>query len=190
MNFATGLRAMLRMDANVLMVGESRDAETSKIAIRGALTGHLILTTLHAADSCSALFRMIEMGVEPYLLASTLKCVVAQRLVRQLCPHCKRLTDSDDFEKKFVGVDKVFKAEGCDKCNGTGYFGRLALHEILRVKKSVRDLILYSRDLEKIRRTALKNGLKTLSADGMEKVRAGLTTLEELQIILGEEVNF
>ena len=187
LNFAAGLRAMLRMDANVLMVGESRDAETSKIAIRGALTGHLILTTLHAADSCSALFRMIEMGVEPYLLASTLKCVVAQRLVRQLCPHCKRLTDSDDFEKKFVGVDKVFKAEGCDKCNGTGYFGRLALHEILRVKKSVRDLILYSRDLDKIRETALANGLDTLKVDGIKKIRAGLTTLAEVQRILGVE---
>ena len=127
------------------------------------------------------------MGVEPYLLASTLKCVVAQRLVRQLCPHCKRLTDSDDFEKKFVGVDKIFKAEGCDTCNGTGYFGRLALHEILRVKKSVRDLILYSRDLDKIRETALANDLETLKVDGIKKIRAGLTTLAEVQRILGVE---
>ena len=187
LDFATGLRAMLRMDANVLMVGESRDAETSKIAIRGALTGHLILTTLHAADSCSALFRMIEMGVEPYLLASTLKCVAAQRLVRQLCPHCKRLTVADDFERKFVGVEKVYKAVGCDKCNGTGYFGRLALHEILRVKKSVRDLILYSRDLVKIRETAFENGLESLKVDGVKKIRAGLTTLDEVQRILGTE---
>ena len=97
------------------------------------------------------------------------------------------MTDSDDFEKKFVGVDKVFKAEGCDKCNGTGYFGRLALHEILRVKKSVRDLILYSRDLDKIRETALANGLETLKVDGIKKIRAGLTTLAEVQRILGAE---
>ena len=187
LNFAAGLRAMLRMDANVLMVGESRDAETSKIAVRGALTGHLILTTLHAADSCSALFRMIEMGVEPYLLASTLKCVVAQRLVRQLCPHCKRLTVSDDFERKIIGAEKIYKAVGCEKCNGTGYFGRLALHEILKVKKPLRDLILYSRDLDKIRATASKCGLESLKVDGVKKIRAGLTTLDEVQRILGSE---
>ena len=187
LNFAAGLRAMLRMDANVLMVGESRDAETSKIAVRGALTGHLILTTLHAADSCSALFRIIEMGVEPYLLASTLKCVVAQRLVRQLCPHCKRLTVSDDFERKIIGAEKIYKAVGCEKCNGTGYFGRLALHEILKVNKPIRDLILYSRDLDKIRATALECGLESLKVDGVKKIRAGLTSLDEVQRILGEE---
>ena len=187
LNFAAGLRAMLRMDANVFMVGESRDAETSKIAVRGALTGHLILTTLHAADSCSALFRIIEMGVEPYLLASTLKCVVAQRLVRQLCPHCKRLTVSDNFERKIIGAEKIYKAVGCEKCNGTGYFGRLALHEILKVKKPLRDLILYSRDLDKIRATASKCGLESLKVDGVKKIRAGLTTLDEVQRILGSE---
>ena len=187
LNFAAGLRAMLRMDANVLMVGESRDAETSKIAVRAALTGHLILTTLHAADSCSALFRMIEMGVEPYLLATTLKCVTAQRLVRQLCPHCKRLTSANDFEKKIIGSEKIFKATGCEKCNGTGYFGRLAIHEILKVKKPIRDLILYSRDLDKIRATALEGGLETLKVDGVKKIRAGLTTLDEVQRILGSD---
>lgn len=179
LTFAAGLRAMLRMDCNCMMVGEARDTETSKIAVRAALTGHLIFTTLHAKDSCSAVFRMIEMGVEPYLLASTLKGVVAQRLVRKLCPHCKKLT-----------AEKTFQAAGCEHCGGTGFFGRIALHEILRVDKNISELILYSRDLEKIRETALKNGLKTLVADGMEKIRAGLTTLEELQIILGEEVNF
>ena len=187
LTFAAGLRAMLRMDANCLMVGESRDAETSKIAVRAALTGHLIFTTLHAADSCSAVFRMIEMGVEPYLLASTLKCVVAQRLVRQLCPHCKKLIETNDYEKKFIGAEKIYQAVGCEHCGGTGYFGRLALHEILQVKKSVRDLILYSKDLDKIRATALESGLETLAVDSTEKIRAGLTTLEEVQRVLGEE---
>ena len=187
LTFAAGLRAMLRMDANCLMVGESRDAETSKIAVRAALTGHLIFTTLHAADSCSAVFRMIEMGVEPYLLASTLKCVVAQRLVRQLCPHCKKLIETNDYEKKFICAEEIYKPVGCEHCGGTGYLGRLALHEILQVKKSVRDLILYSKDLDKIRATALESGLETLAVDATEKIRAGLTTLEEVQRVLGEE---
>ena len=189
LTFATGLRAMLRMDCNCMMVGEARDAETSQIAVRAALTGHLIFTTLHAKDSCSAVFRMIEMGVEPYLLASTLKGVVAQRLVRKLCPHCKKSVTANDFEYKKIGTSKIFQPEGCEKCGGTGFFGRIALHEILTVNKNISELILFSRDLEKIRQTALNDGLKTLAVDGVEKVRAGLTTLEELQIILGNEAN-
>ena len=188
LTFAAGLRAMLRMDCNCMMVGEARDAETSQIAVRAALTGHLIFTTLHAADSCSAVFRMIEMGVEPYLLASTLKGVVAQRLVRRLCPSCKKLVAANEFEEKIIGAKKVYNAVGCEKCGGTGFFGRLALHEILSVDKDIRALILTSRDLDKIREAALKNGLKTLAADGLEKVRAGLTTLEEVRGILGGEV--
>ncbi|MBQ3451281.1 MAG: type II/IV secretion system protein [Selenomonadaceae bacterium] len=165
LTFAAGLRAMLRMDCNVLMVGEARDAETSKIAIRAALTGHLIFTTLHANDSCSAVFRMLEMGVEPYLLAATLNGVVAQRLVRRICPHCQ--------------------AKGCEHCRGTGYSGRIALHEILRVDKNLRNMILNSRDLDAIKTSALDAGLKTLVDDALEKVRAGLTTLEEVRRVLG-----
>lgn len=187
LTFAAGLRAMLRMDCNCLMVGEARDAQTSQIAVRAALTGHLIFTTLHAGDSCSAVFRMIEMGVEPYLLASTLKGVVAQRLVRKLCPHCKKISAANEFEQKLLGEEKIFRAVGCEKCNGTGFFGRIALHEILRAEKNIRDLILNSRDLEKIRAAALEGGLKTLAADGLQKVREGLTTLEEVRQILGAE---
>ena len=188
LNFAAGLRAMLRMDANCLMVGESRDAETSRIAVRAALTGHLIFTTLHAGDSCSAVFRMIEMGVEPYLLASTLKCVVAQRLVRKICPNCKKLIPTNNFEKNLINVENIFKPVGCEICNGTGYLGRIALHEILIVEKSVRDLILYSKDLEKIRDAAINSGLETLKFDAFEKIRAGLTTFEEVHRILGDEL--
>ena len=161
-----------------MMVGEARDAETSQIAVRAALTGHLIFTTLHAKDSCSAVFRMIEMGVEPYLLASTLKGVVAQRLVRKLCPNCKKMT-----------AEKTFQAAGCEHCGGTGFFGRIALHEILRVDKNISELILYSKDLEKIRNAAIEGGLKSLAVDGLAKVRAGLTTLDEVQQILGGEIN-
>lgn len=167
LTFAAGLRAMLRMDCNVLMVGEARDAETSKIAVRAALTGHLIFTTLHANDSCSAVFRMLEMGVEPYLLAATLNGVVAQRLVRRVCPHCKSV--------------------GCEHCRGTGYSGRIALHEILRVDKALRSMILNSRDLDEIKTCALESGLKTLADDALEKVHVGLTTLNEVRRVLGEE---
>jgi len=177
LTFAAGLRAMLRMDCNVLMVGEARDAETSKIAVRAALTGHLIFTTLHANDSCSAVFRMLEMGVEPYLLAATLNGVVAQRLVRRLCPHCKKIC-----------ADGTFEAIGCPECRGTGYSGRIALHEILRVDKGLRSLILTSRDLDEIRTVALDAGLKTLADDALEKVRTGVTTLDEVHRVLGVEV--
>lgn len=174
LTFAAGLRAMLRMDCNVLMVGEARDAETSRIAVRAALTGHLIFTTLHAGDSCSAVFRMLEMGVEPYLLAATLNGVVAQRLVRKLCPHCKKILE-----------DGTFAAVGCSECRGTGYSGRLALHEILRVDKALRSLIINSRDLDEIKTCALDGGLKTLHDDATAKVRAGLTTLDEVRRVLG-----
>ena len=176
LTFAAGLRAMLRMDCNCLMVGEARDAETSKIAVRAALTGHLLFTTLHAADSCSAVFRLLEMGVEPYLLAATLNGVVAQRLVRKLCPRCKKLSADDSYQ-----------AVGCEDCRGTGYHGRLALHEILHVDKNLRALILNSRDLDEIRSAALDAGLKTLAFDAREKIRAGLTTLDEVGRVLGDE---
>ena len=167
LTFAAGLRAMLRMDSNVLMVGEARDAETSKIAVRAALTGHLIFTTLHSNDSCSAVFRILEMGVEPYMLAATLNGVVAQRLVRKVCPHCK--------------------SAGCEHCRGTGYSGRIALHEILRVDKNLRSLIITSRDIDEIKAYALDAGLKTLADDASEKINAGLTTLIEVQRVLGGE---
>jgi len=184
LTFAAGLRAMLRMDCNVLMVGEARDAETAKIAVRAALTGHLLFTTLHASDSCSAVFRMLEMGVEPYLLAATLSGVVAQRLVRRLCPHCKKISAASDHEREATGAAELWHAVGCPECRGTGYSGRLALHEILRVDKNLRRLILNSRDLDEIRACALDGGLKTLATDALEKVRAGLTTLDEVGRVL------
>lgn len=173
LTFAAGLRAMLRMDCNCLMVGEIRDAETAQIAVRAALTGHLLFTTLHAGDSCSAVFRVLEMGVEPYLLAATLNGVTAQRLVRRLCPKCKKIC-----------ADGTFEAVGCENCRGTGYSGRIALHEILRVDKNLRSLILNSRDLDEIKTAALDSGLKTLADDALEKVRAGLTSHAEIHRVL------
>ena len=176
LTFAAGLRAMLRMDCNCLMVGEARDAETSKIAVRAALTGHLLFTTLHAADSCSAVFRLLEMGVEPYLLAATLRGVVAQRLVRRLCPHCKKISANGSFQ-----------AVGCENCRSTGYSGRVALHEIFCVDKNLRALILSSRNFDEIRSASIENGLKTLADDAQEKIRAGLTTFDEVRRVLGDE---
>lgn len=176
LTFSAGLRAMLRMDCNVLMVGEIRDAETAKIAIRAALTGHLILTTLHAKDSCSAVFRLLEMGVEPYLLAATLKGVIAQRLVRKICPECKK-----------IGEDDTFEAAGCENCYFTGYSGRIALHEVLYIDKNLRSVINNSREIDEIRNFALKSGLKTLADDALIKIRAGLTTTAEFYRVLGSE---
>ncbi|MCR5833257.1 MAG: GspE/PulE family protein [Selenomonadaceae bacterium] len=184
LTFAAGLRAMLRMDCNCLMVGEARDVETAKIAIRAALTGHLLFTTLHANDSCSAVFRMLEMDVEPYLLAATLNCVIAQRLVRRLCPKCKKLSAADEYERQMTGADELYHAVGCEECRGTGYSGRIALHEILCVDKSLRSLIVNSRDLDAIRSCALANGLRTLSDDAAEKIRAGLTTVDEVRRVI------
>ncbi len=175
LNFADGLRSMMRMDANIIMVGEARDSETAKTAVRAALTGHLILTTLHAKDTCSALFRLLEMGVEPYLLAATLSGVMSQRLVRRLCPNCRKQTG-----------EKIFRAEGCEKCRSTGYRGRLALHEILPIDEHIRRLILDRAPLDEIRRTTLANGLVTLFDDGNKKVADGLTTLDELHRVLSD----
>ena len=166
LTFAAGLRAMLRMDCNILMVGEIRDAETAKIAVRAALTGHLIFTTLHANDSCNAVLRLLEMGVEPYFLAATLKCVVAQRLVRRICPYCQ--------------------AKGCKICFGTGYNGRIALHEILRADNQLRNLILNGKSLDEIKNSV---NLKTLADDANEKIRAGVTNLKEIYRVLGDDAN-
>ena len=164
LNFADGLRSMMRMDCNVIMVGEVRDAETAKTAVRAALTGHLLLTTLHAKDTCSALFRLLEMGVEPYLLAATLSGVMSQRLVRRVCSDCR--------------------GEGCELCRGTGYRGRLALHEILPVDERLRSMIINFSSLDEIRQAALSSGLVTLLDDGNKKVAEGLTTLDELQRVM------
>ncbi len=184
LTFAAGLRAMLRMDCNCMMIGEIRDSETAQIAVRAALTGHLILTTLHAGDSCNALFRLPEMGVESHLIAATLKGIVAQRLVRRLCPDCKKISEPSPEEIKFIGNQKVYKPVGCEKCRGTGYFGRIALQEILRIDREIQKLILTSRDIEEIRTAALKSGMKTLADDAKEKILAGLTTFEEVRHVL------
>ena len=162
-DFATGLRALLRMDCNCLMVGEMRDEETAKIAVRAALTGHLVLTTLHATDSFTAITRLIEMGVEPYLLAATLIGTMSQKLVRRICPDCH-------------GV-------GCDSCRGTGFSGRIGIYEILPIDSELRDAIKNFRDEDQIR--SIVSNFKSMREDGLEKVRNGLTTLDEIETYTG-----
>ena len=162
-DFATGLRALLRMDCNCLMVGEMRDEETARIAVRAALTGHLVLTTLHAADSFTAITRLIEMGVEPYLLAATLIGTMSQKLVRKICPDCH-------------GV-------GCDSCRGTGFSGRIGIYEILPIDSELRDAIKNFRDEDQIR--SIVSNFKSMREDGLEKVRNGLTTLDEIETYTG-----
>ena len=191
LTFANGLRAMLRMDCNIIMVGEARDTETAQIAIRAALTGHLILTTLHAKDSCSAIFRLLEMSVEPYLLAATLNGVMSQRLVRKLCPHCKKSyeVESESIESKILGKYfkrgiKIFKAVGCEKCRHTGFSGRLAIHEILQIDEDFRRMILNFNDVDDLRRLALSKNFTTMFDDGIEKVVEGLTTINEIEKVL------
>ena len=191
LTFANGLRSMLRMDYNVIMVGEARDTETAKIAVRAALTGHLILSTLHAKDSCSAIFRLIEMDVEPYLLAATLTGVMSQRLVRRVCPHCKQAYEvqANSLEAKLLGKYfykglMLYHGVGCEHCRHSGYSGRAAIHEILEVNENIRKLILNFNDVEILRRTALAANFTTMFEDGIQKAIEGVTTLTELQRVL------
>lgn len=180
LDFASGLRAILRMDANAIMVGEIRDEETAKIAVRAALTGHLLLTTLHANDSISALFRLKEMGVPNYLTAATLSGIVSQRLVRKICPKCKE--EYRVMTKAQTTTNNVFyKGNGCEYCNGSGYYGRVPIHEFLKPNQELRDEILQLARIEEVKKIAKKAGFKTMQEDGLEKAQAGITTLEEIE---------
>jgi type II secretory ATPase GspE/PulE/Tfp pilus assembly ATPase PilB-like protein len=184
--FATGLRSILRQDPDVVMVGEIRDSETAEIAIRAALTGHQVFSTLHTNDSTGAVTRLIDMGVEPFLISSSLEGVLGQRLVRRICPHCR--TESsvepalrDQLEaisgRKIEGA--VFRGTGCDECRGTGYHGRTGIFELLPVTNELRELILQRRSNAELKSTAQKS-MVTMHQDALQKAAAGLTTLEEI----------
>lgn len=187
LDFAKGLRAILRMDVNAIMVGEIRDEETARIAIRAALTGHLLLTTLHANDSVSALFRLREMGAPPYLIAATLSGIISQRLVRKICLKCKEeytIKSSgaklfDDEEKIRVG-DVFYKGRGCEFCHYSGYYGRAPIHEILLPNEELRNEILELARIDEVRNIAKKAGFKSIEQDALAKARAGVTTLDEI----------
>jgi type II secretion system protein E len=186
LTFATGLRSILRQDPDIVFVGEIRDAETAEIAIRSALTGHLIFSTLHTNDAISSIGRLIDMGVEPFLVASVIEGVLAQRLGRRICQHCRRQARmSEDLEHRLGAAElapfngQVWRGEGCDKCNGSGYSGRLGYFEFLRINPMLRKAIAENRSASDLGR--LKDAaFSTMREDGMRKAAAGLTTIEEV----------
>jgi len=185
LTFAATLRSMLRQDPDIIMIGEMRDFETAHIGIQSSLTGHLVFSTLHTNDSISAVTRLIDMGIEPYLVASSLLGVVAQRLVRRVCPHCAKETDSWGAVKK-AGVLKAMHGEGCDKCAHTGYLGRLGLYEQFNITAEVREAIARRAPLEELRKIAVSQGFRTLLELGIEAVKNGETTQEEMLRVVGE----
>ena len=183
LSFANGLRSILRQDPDIIMVGEIRDLEAAKIAIQASLTGHLVLSTLHTNDAPTAVTRLVDMGIETFLLSSSLTAVIAQRLVRVLCPHCKEEYVPTDQELSFLrnrGCKKLWRPKGCDRCFKTGYHGRTGIFEFMPVDQSMRALLLKNPDSTSIREYALAYGMKTLRDDGLEKAAAGLTSVEEV----------
>jgi general secretion pathway protein E len=180
LSFAAGLRSILRQDPDVIMVGEIRDFETAEIAIQASLTGHLVLSTLHTNDAASAITRLADMGVEPFLVASSLIGVLAQRLVRVVCPHCKGPYGPTPEEAKYTSAQVLFRGKGCDKCNGKGYQGRMGIFELLIIEDEIRQLITQLTDSQEIKNLATSKGMKILQTDGFEKAALGETTVEEV----------
>ncbi|MEH7332704.1 ATPase, T2SS/T4P/T4SS family [Neobacillus drentensis] len=185
MTFAAGLRSILRQDPNIIMVGEIRDKETAEIAIRASLTGHLVLSTLHTNDSLGTVTRLVDMGVEPFLLASSLSGIVAQRLVRKVCKDCAEvqepsMREKDIFARRGLKIEKVLRGKGCPSCNMTGYKGRVALHEVLVLNDDMRRVIMNDNSFQKLKEHAIKNKTIFLIDDGLLKVKQGLTTTEEV----------
>lgn len=192
LTFASALRSILRQDPNIVMIGEIRDTETAEIAIRAALTGHLVLSTIHTNSSIKTIVRLLDMDIEPFLISSSLSGVIAQRLVRRLCPECCKSEaptkrELEIFEKyKVTPNAKVKRAVGCPSCNYKGYAGRIGLFEILPISKEIETLISQNENLSKIEETALKQGLKPLIVSGLEAVNKGITTLEEVLKVANE----
>jgi type IV pilus assembly protein PilB len=188
LTFASALRAFLRQDPDVIMVGEIRDLETAEIAVKAALTGHLVFSTLHTNNSVATIARMIDMGLEPFLIASSVRTIVAQRLVRKICTGCKTLVDGDPIEiAKILRVDpgvaqgiKLYKGKGCQRCNNTGYKGRAGLYEVLPITTTIQDLIVKRATSNELVAAAAAEGMRTLRMCGIEKLTAGITTLEEV----------
>jgi len=193
MTFAAALRSILRCDPDIVMVGEIRDRETAGIAIESALTGHLVLSTLHTNDAPGALSRLTEMGIEPFLTSSAVDCVLAQRLARRLCKECREayepseeMLKKNDFPPEVFEMDKVtlYRPKGCPRCNNTGYKGRLGMYEVMIVSEAIRRLTVERKSADEISRVAQAEGMKTLREDGIEKVLQGLTSVEEIARVI------
>ncbi|MCA1038939.1 Flp pilus assembly complex ATPase component TadA [Bacillus infantis] len=185
MTFAKGLRAILRQDPNIIMVGEIRDKETVEVAIRASLTGHLVLSTLHTNDSLGSITRLLDMGVEPFLVASSLSGIVAQRLVRRVCRDCEEIQaptkrEIEIFARRGMKVETIKRGRGCSSCNMTGYKGRIAIHEVLVIDDEMRRVIMNGESFSKLRELAIKNKTIFLIDDGLLKVKQGITTTEEV----------
>jgi len=189
LNFAAVLRSMLRQDPNIILVGEIRDYETAEIAVKAALTGHLVLSTLHTNDAPSTISRMVNMGIEPFLVGTAVNLIQAQRLVRRVCSKCKVDVTAEvptktlvdiGFTPDAIGTFQVYKGKGCGTCNGTGYKGRVGLYEVMEITEGIRDLIMVGATAVEIKRKALEEGMLTLRMSGNEKIRAGVTTVEEV----------
>ena len=195
LNFSSALRTFLRQDPDVIMVGEIRDRDTAEIAIRAALTGHLVFSTIHTNDSASTITRLLDMGIEPFLVSSSVEGIVAQRLIRRLCKKCRRPVNLDQgFLKehgfpieKLAPINPIYEAVGCDECRGTGYKGRSAIFEIMPITDEVRPLVVANATASSIKKAALNAGMKTLRQDGWDKVLQGVTTVDEI-IRVTEEV--
>ncbi|MFO7986416.1 MAG: type II secretion system ATPase GspE [Desulfatiglandaceae bacterium] len=187
LTFAKGLRSIVRQDPDVILVGEVRDRETAEIAIQSALTGHLVFSTLHTNDSASAVTRLIDMGIEPFLVTSSVSAILAQRLVRVICPHCKEEYHPDEASLRKIGITPemadgkpIFRGRGCPECLHTGYYGRTGLFELLVLNKEIKNLILNTSDANLIKAEAIDNKMITLRQDGALKVLNGITTIEEV----------
>ncbi|WP_367340976.1 GspE/PulE family protein, partial [Aminivibrio sp.] len=183
LNFNNTLRSILRQDPDKIMVGEIRDGETAQLAIRAALTGHLVLSTLHTNDAPSAAIRLVDMGIQPFLVSSSLLTVIAQRLVRTLCESCKQKYELPEKVCDTLEVPRgteVFRPVGCNECRGTGYRGRSAIFEIMSVSENIRQLIVSGASSDVLRREAIQSGMKTLRQSGVQKILDGLTSVEEV----------
>jgi type IV pilus assembly protein PilB len=187
LTFAAALRSFLRQDPNIILVGEIRDFETAEVAIKAAMTGHLVLSTLHTNDAPSSINRLMNMGIEPFLVASSVHLVVAQRLVRRICAQCKETIDVPaqaltnlGFAKDEAKTLQLFRGRGCEICSGTGYKGRVGLYEAMDVDDELRELILSGGSAYELRQKAMQSGMTSLRLSGLQKIRDGVTTIEEV----------
>ena len=189
LGFAAAIRQILRQDPDIILVGEIRDEETARVAVQASNTGHLVFSTLHTNSAAASVVRLIEMGVEPYMVASTLNAIVSQRLVRRICSECKteyKMPPNSQYRKLFDNPDnvKLYKGKGCPKCNGTGYSGRIPVQELLVLDSEIRNMINANTTTAEIEKLAVKNGMKTIYDDGIDKALQGFTTLDELHRVL------
>ncbi len=183
LTFASGLRSMLRQDPDIIMIGEIRDAETAQIAVRAAITGHLVLSTMHTNDAPSTVIRLVDMGIEPYLVASSIVGVVSQRLIRRICENCKKPIEPTRSEKEILGISDditIYKGIGCSVCNNTGYKGRMAVHEIMSVSRGIREMINARATMDEVKKASIEQGMITLKENCKQLVLKGVTTVDEL----------